>query len=101
MIEVELQVPDSTDAEAVRKAVEEICASHALICTLKGTLLRYPASIHWHFKQGKYKGTLEITWWESQHRLWFKVTSNRENKWIDESIPLLKEQMENALLHGH
>jgi hypothetical protein len=101
MIEVELQVPDSTDTEAVRRAIEEICASHALTCTSKGTLLRYPASVHWHFKQVKQTGTLEITWWENQRRLWFKVARNGENKWIDESIPLLKEQIENALLHSH
>ena len=62
MIEVDLQVPDSADSEAVVRAVEGICATHELVSALKGTLRSYPASIHWHFKLAKQKGTLEITW---------------------------------------
>jgi hypothetical protein len=69
MIEVELQIPDSVEPEAVLRIVEEVCASNELTCALKGTLVSYPGSIHWHFKQGKQRGTLEITWWESEHRL--------------------------------
>jgi hypothetical protein len=98
MIEVELQIPDSVEPEAVLRIVEQICASNELTCSLKGTLVSYPGSIHWHFKQGKQRGTLEITWWESEHRLWFKVASGRTSEWILKSIPQLKEQIEKLLL---
>ena len=80
MLEVELQIPDSTESEAVLRIVEQVCASNELTCSLKGTLVSYPGSIHWHFKQGKQKGTLEITWWESEQRLWFKVASGRTSE---------------------
>ena len=80
MLEVELQIPDSAESEAVLRIVEQVCASNELTCSLKGTLVSYPGSIHWHFKQGKQKGTLEITWWESEQRLWFKVASGRTSE---------------------
>ena len=98
MIEVELQLPDNLTSEAVVGVVEQSCASHDLICSLKGTLIRYPESVHWHFKHGKGKGILEITWWESGPRLWFKVADGRTAAWIDESLPRLKEEIEKSLL---
>jgi hypothetical protein len=98
MIEVELQLPDSVQPETVIGAVEQVCASHGLTCTLKGTLVRYPGSIHWHFKRDRQKGTLEITWWEREHRFWFKVANGRSSEWISASVPRLKEQIEKSLL---
>ena len=98
MIEVELQLPDSVASEAVVGVVEQICASHDLTCSLKGTLIQYPQSVHWHLKRGSGKGTLEITGWESGPRLWFKVADGRTAAWIDESLPRLKEEIEKSLL---
>src|SRR4030095_7454854 len=98
MIEVELQISDSVDAQAVTRIVEQVCASQGLTATLKGTLVGYPGSIHWHFKLGKQKGVLEITSWESQHRLWFKVASGRTSEWIIQNIPQLKDRIEKLLL---
>jgi hypothetical protein len=97
MIEVELLVPDRVNIDGLVRAVEQICVSNWLTCTLKGTLASYSGCIHWHFKKGKQKGTLEVTWWESKHRLWFKLANGRKGEWIDESMPRLKEQIEKAL----
>ena len=98
MIEVELHAPDGVASESVLRVVERVCASQHLTCTLKGTLVSYPESVHWHFKQGRQKGTLEITWWESEHRLWFKVANGRIGEWINVRLPRLKEQIEKSLL---
>jgi hypothetical protein len=98
MIEVELRIPDDIDTETVVGIVEAVCKSHTLVSTLKSTLATYPGSIHWHFKKSNQKGTLEITWWESEPRLWFKVSSGRTGEWIDEIIPALQEEIEKALL---
>lgn len=95
MIEIELQIPENIKTASLVQVVERVCADHGLICTLNGSLVKYPGSIHWHFKQSRQKGTLEITWWESKHRLWFKVAENRKGTWMEASIPLLKEQIEN------
>jgi len=96
MIEVELQIPDSIEPVAVLRIVEQVCASNELTCSLRGTLASYPGSIHWHFKRDQERGTLEITWWESGHRLWFKVARGRTGERILTSIPQLKEQIENC-----
>jgi hypothetical protein len=98
MIEVELQISDRVEPEIVLRVVEQVCASNELTCSLKGTLVSYPGSVHWHFKQDKQRGILEITWWECEHRLWFKVASGRTSEWIMKRIPRWKEQIENLLL---
>ena len=98
MFEIEFQIPDGVNKDALIRYVEEICTANNLTCTLKGTVKKYPGSIHWHFKKDKQNGILEITWWETEHRLWFKVADNRVSKWIDESIPKLKEEIEKCLI---
>ena len=90
MIEVPLQVPADAKSDSVIRVVEQACNASGLTQTLKGTLASYPGCIHWHFKKDKQKGTLEITWWESENRLWFKIANGRAGKWIDEILPKLK-----------
>ena len=98
MIEVELQIPADVRSFTVVQIVEQVCDENRLICTLKGTLITYPGCVHWHFRQDKQKGTLEITWWESEDRLWFKVAKGRMGGWIEASIAKLKKQIESSLL---
>ena len=97
MIEVDLQIPDSLETEAVIRIVEQVCASNYLTCSRKGTLVSYPGSIHWHFKRNGDKGTLEITWWEVKNRLWFKVAKGRTGDWMAEKIATLKKKIEDSL----
>ena len=96
MIEVELQIPAGAKRDSVVKVVERVCTAHGLTCALKGTLASYPGCVHWHFKK-KEKGTLEITWWESESRLWFKVADGRVGNWMNESIAKLKKRIESSL----
>src|SRR5688572_17769732 len=97
MIEVQLQIPDNLNPDALVRRIEHTCIAHGLTCTLKGTLAGYPGCVHWHFKKGSQKGILEITWWELEGRLWFKVAYNRTGDWMEDSIPLLKDQIENLI----
>ena len=73
MNEVELQIPDKVHSEVVGRVVEQVGASDDLRCPLKGTLVGDPERIHRYFEQVKQRSTLEITGWESSHRLWFKL----------------------------
>jgi hypothetical protein len=97
MIEVELQIPANVSSEIVIEVVEETCISNHLTCALKGTLVNYPGCVHWHYRKDKQKGTLEITWWEVENRLWFKVAKGRTGDWIDEALPNLKKEIESSL----
>ena len=95
MLEVELRVPGGVTA--VPEVVERMCALDGLTLTLKGALVKYPGSVHWHFKKGKQPGTLELTWWPPQKRLWFKVAQGRRATWIDETLAGLQVKIEQAL----
>jgi hypothetical protein len=97
MIEVELQIPANASSEIVIEVVEEACIENNLTCALKGTLVGYPGCVHWHYRKDKQKGTLEITWWEVENRLWFKVAKGRIGEWIDEALPKLKKEIESSL----
>jgi hypothetical protein len=97
MIELNIEIPKDVNAVVLIDTVERVCLAHHLNCTLKGTLVRYQGSVHWHFKKGKLKGTLEITWWESKNRLWFKVADRRTGQWIEENMPQIKEEIQKIL----
>ena len=97
MIEVELQTPAGAISDSVVKVVEQVCTENKLRCAVKGTLASYPGCIHWHFRKNKQRGTLEITWWELENRLWFKVAKVRNGDWIDEALPKLKKEIESSL----
>ena len=94
MREVDVEIPESVQSTDLMEAIERICVVHQLHCTLKGTLVTYPGSLHWHFKKGKQKGTLEITWWESKNRLWFKVANGRTGEWMEESMIQIKLELQ-------
>ncbi len=66
--------------------IESIAAKHGPGITLTTTLATYPGSTHWHFKNGDLPGVLELTWWPSRRRLWFKVAKNRDAEWITAAI---------------
>ena len=97
MIEVELQIPADAISDSVVKVVEQVCKADGLTQALKGTLASCPGCVHWHFRKDKQKGTLEITWWELENRLWFKVAKGRTGEWIDEMLSKLKRQIEGSL----
>ena len=97
MIELELQIPADATSDTVVRVVEQICIANGLTCARKGTLASYPGCVHWHYNKGKQKETLEITWWETENRLWFKVSKGRKGDWIDESMTELKKQIVVAL----
>ncbi len=96
MIEVEIQIPSAVKPQVVIRQVEQVCADNDLTLTLKGTLAGYPGCVHWHFKKHKQAGTLEVTWWKNEHRLWFKVADHRKGTWIEEELPILKKKIEQA-----
>ena len=96
MIEVELQITVDATRDEVVRVVEQTCIANDLTCARKGTLAGYPGCIHWHFRNDKQKGTLEITWWENENRLWFKVAGGRTGDWINEALPRLKEKIESS-----
>src|SRR3970040_3187122 len=67
-------------------ASERAPKPRGLLTTQVTTLSKYPGSVHWHFKKGKGRGTLEATYWPERHRAWLSYRSGREAEWIAPAI---------------
>jgi hypothetical protein len=94
MIETEFNIPKKRDLKRAAKLIEEVCCSEGLSMSLKGSLSAYPGCIHWHFKKPHLKGTLELTLWHREGRIWSKVQEGRKAAWIDEVLPKIRWRIE-------
>ena len=97
MREIELRVSKSCDFKRAEALIERIVAERGLIVGLKSALAGYPGSIHWHFKKPKQKGTLEITLYPKDRRIWAQVQDGRKAEWIDQELPPLIRMIETEL----
>ena len=71
----ERRLPSAGEIEAAVRRVR-------LMVSMKGTLAKYPGCTHWHLKRGRERGTLELTLWPAQRRLWLSVQEGRRAGWI-------------------
>ena len=94
MTDFELQLPEGCNWARLPERIEAACAAEGLSLGMKGSLAKHPGCLHWHFKQGRERGTLEITLWPQQHRLWFTVQDGRRGEWIEEAVARLKPILE-------
>jgi len=74
--------------------IEEAAKSLGLVTTQVTTLSTYPGSVHWHFKQGTGRGTLEMTYWPERWRAWLSYRSGRDAEWIPPTIREFKRFVE-------
>ena len=97
MREIEVPLLQNASLDQADTLVEDCCQALGLRQTLKGTLKQYPGCTHWHYKQGSEKGTLEITLWREQRRLWFKISAGRTGVWIEPAVLELWVELEATL----
>jgi len=64
---------------------------------MKGAQASFLGSIHWHYKRKGQKGTLELTLYAAERRLWAQVQEGRKAPWIDEELPRLQRAIEREL----
>jgi hypothetical protein len=95
--EVEFLVPRKCNFSHAEKVIEAICERHGLRINKKGALASFPGSIHWHFKNGRESGTLELTLWPRERRIWAQVQDGRRALWIEKELPGLQKQIEAEL----
>jgi hypothetical protein len=92
----DLEVDLSHASGALEKKIESLSNALGLSVTLKTTSAKFPGSIHWHFKKGRERGTLEATLWPSQNRLWFSMQDGRAADWVMPAAREIKIQLENS-----
>lgn len=100
MEEIEFFVPARCDLGKAEALIERVCAAHGLHAAMKGSLATYPGSVHWHYKQLKETGTLELTLLRGDRRIWAAVHTNRKAAWIEDALPKVKADVERALKRG-
>ncbi len=82
----------------VEEVVKEATSLLGLTISMLGTLSSYPGSKHWHFKSGKKSGTLEVTWYPRENRLWISYHENRiGDGWVKDQALDLGEMLERRL----
>ena len=97
MIELAVPVPAGAELAHIEQTIENTCAGAGLRRALKNTLASYPGSVHWHYGRAPARGTLELTWWPAQRRLWFKVSAGRAQPWLTRLLPHLQQSLATAL----
>ena len=74
-------------------SIEEACLQAGLSLSMKGSLKQLPVNTHWHFKLGKERGVLELTFFPDSYELIFSVHDNRKGEWQDSVITRLREML--------
>ena len=97
MKEFELALPANIDPIIAEQVIEQCCAAQGLTQSLKGSLKKYPDSLHWHFKQERQRGTLEITLWPKAGQIRFKIQEGRQAPWIEEIVSTLPGRIAQEL----
>ena len=97
MKEIEFRVPKQCDLADAEGLVERACAERGLIVGMKGSLAAYPGCVHWHYKRPRQTGTLEITVYPKERRVWAQVQDKRKAPWIDEELPRVRRAIEKEL----
>jgi hypothetical protein len=94
---IEIPWPGDVDCQIVEEAIDEAITGIGLTVTLRGSLKKFPGCIHWHARNGRESGTLEITLWPQQRRAWFTIQDGRRAPWIDDEMRRITEVIAELL----
>lgn len=97
MKEIEFRVARECGLSGAEAIIERVCAESGLVVGMKGSLASYPGSVHWHYKKQNQKGTLELTLYRKESRIWAQVQDGRRAAWIDVELPRLRRAIERGL----
>jgi hypothetical protein len=97
MREISIEIPRQASNERILRVVDEIINGSGLRIVSRGSLKTYPGCTHWHLKNGSQRGTLKLTWWPPERRLWFKIQAGREANWMDDVALQLKDVVLSVL----
>jgi hypothetical protein len=93
-IEISTSQMDGRRFSRLAQTIDQMSAAHGLSVSMKGTLKKFPGSIHWHLKKGRERGTLEVTLLPAERRLWFSMHENRSAPWVVKTAHEFKRNLE-------
>ena len=97
MKEIQFKVPRDCELTCTEQWIETACICQGLDLAMKGSLAAYPGSIHWHYRKQGQKGTLELTLYIRERRIWAKIQDGRKAAWINAALPPLRKAIEEQL----
>ena len=101
MTELDIYLPEQATTLQVKRYVQFACEELGLTISMETSLASYPGSVHWHIKNGKEKGTLELTSWPGRRPLWAKIQTGRMADWIDGILPELCQKIQKLADSEH
>ena len=78
---------------AALPALVERAVAEAGLASRRLELRGHLGATHWHIRRPGARGTLELTYWPSENRLWFAVHTNRRAERIAPAIDQLTARM--------
>jgi hypothetical protein len=97
MQNIEIHLPSGANDWEVEQALEASLAEIGLEVSLHGTLKKFPGCRHWHVKSVGKSGTLELTFWPQEQRVWLTIQSGRAAEWITAALPEVQRVLERGL----
>ncbi|HTC65967.1 MAG TPA: hypothetical protein VK685_02470 [Candidatus Acidoferrum sp.] len=97
MKKIHFKVPRDCNLAFAEQWIETACNRQRLDLAMKGTLATYPGSTHWHYRKPGQKGTLELTLFIPDRRIWAKIQDGRRARWINATLPSLRKTIEQQL----
>lgn len=97
MTKLDIALPPHTPAADLASCIEQACARQGLSVSMRCTLRAYPGCTHWHLKQGAERGTLEVTLWPRERRLWLSIQSGRAGTWTEAAAERLRAALHHSL----
>ena len=95
----EVRVPEGFSSWAqLEKDAMAIAERLELSAGPRQTLRTLPESVHYHFRREKETGTLELTIWPGESRVWLTVHANRAGRWTDPAADEMAHALARALM---
>jgi hypothetical protein len=95
MREADLRLP-AIDERRIEQAIDDAIAASGLWVSQRGTLKKCPGCVHWHVRNGREAGTLEVTFWPSEQRVWFTVQRGRAAGWITDGMRRIRRAIQDV-----
>ncbi|WP_299502884.1 hypothetical protein [uncultured Roseobacter sp.] len=100
--DLEISIDDEMIKEEMMGVVERAAIATGLYISHIGgySRVKYPNSVHWHFKRHKKEPSLiDATFWKEKEgaKFWL-IVRNNEPQWLHDTAPLLQRALKNELV---
>lgn len=94
MEDVEVAIGRSISPQRTEAEIERALTVSGLQISLKCSLAKFAGCVHWHLRLKAQPGTLELTYWPKEQRVWFSIHRGRGAPWMKEVIATVRQQIE-------